>query len=310
MPRARWVRSDAHVSAPGHHEPDLGPPPDVEPPTVDRLIALLDVERLDRDLFRAAVPARTQTDRLFGGQVAAQTLRAATLTVDVDHYPHSLHGYFLRPGSPNVPIILQVDRIRDGRSFTTRTVVAMQEGEAIFELTASFHKDEPGAEYQTPLPADLPEPDADFKWHKSLLSMFDAASPFEMHEVPPPEPGERGLLTSTRRVWLRTRGALPDDRALHACVLTFISDMGAVFAAALAVGGGFGLTMGASLDHAMWFHRPIRADEWMLFDLRPVSNAGSRGLVHGTMHTRAGVLGASIAQEALIRALPRSRRRA
>ena len=295
------------MSAPGDHAPDLGPPPEVQPPTVDRLIALLDVERLDRDLFRAAVPDRTQTDRLFGGQVAAQTLRAATLTVDVDHHPHSLHGYFLRPGSPKVPIILRVDRIRDGRSFTTRTVVAMQDGEAIFELTASFHKDEHGAEYQTPLPAGVPDPEADFAWHESLLSRFDAASPFEMRELPPPGPDERGLLSSTRRVWLRTRGTLPDDRALHACVLTFISDMGAVFAAALAVGGGFGLTMGASLDHAMWFHRPIRPDEWMLFDLRPASNAGARGLVHGTMHTRDGVLGASIAQEALIRALPRSR---
>ena len=285
--------------------PDLEPPPDVEPPTVDRLLGLLDVERLDRHLFRAAVPAHTPNGRLFGGQVAAQALRAATLTVDAEHHPHSLHGYFLRPGSPATPAILQVDRIRDGRSFTTRTVVAIQEGEAIFELTASFHKDEPASEYQVQLPEGVPDPEGDFDWHESLIARFSAASPFEMREVPNPPPDSRGLLPSTRRVWMRTRGALPDDRALHACVLTFISDMGAVFAAALAVGGGFGITMGASLDHAVWFHRHIRPDEWLLFDLKPVSNAGSRGLVHGTMHTRDGVLGASVTQEALIRPMRR-----
>ncbi len=281
--------------------PDLGPSPDVEPPTVDRLLTLLELERLDRDLFRAAVPMQTHTGRLFGGQVAAQALRAATHTVEVDHHPHSLHGYFLRPGSPETPVLLHVDRIRDGRSFTTRTVVAIQEGEAIFELIASFHRDEPAAEYQTPLPADVPDPEGNALWHDSPISRFSLASPFEMREMKNPGPDERGLLTSTRRVWLRTRGALPDDRALHACVITFVSDMGAVYAAALAVGGGMGITMGASLDHAVWFHRPIRPDDWMLFDLRPVSNSGSRGLVHGTMHARDGVLGASVAQEALIR---------
>lgn len=281
--------------------PDLGPPPDVEPPTVDRLLGLLDVERLDRDLFRAAVPVQTHTGRLFGGQVAAQALRAATHTVETDHHPHSLHGYFLRPGSPETPVLLHVDRIRDGRSFTTRTVVAVQEGEAIFELTASFHRDEPAAEYQVPIPEEVPDPDGDFAWHESPLSKFSLASPFEMRELPSPPPDERGLLRSTRRVWLRTRGALPDDRALHACVITFVSDMGAVYAAALAQGGGLGITMGASLDHAVWFHRPIRPDDWILFDLVPISNAGSRGLVHGTMHTRDGVLGASVTQEGLIR---------
>ena len=289
------------MSASSGDQPDLEPPPDVEPPTVDRLLALLEVERLDRDLFRAAVPVQTHTGRLFGGQVAAQALRAATHTVDVEHNPHSLHGYFLRPGDPQRPVLLHVDRIRDGRSFTTRTVVAVQEGEAIFELTASFHRDEPAGEYQVALPEGIPDPEGAFACHEPPISRFSMASPFEMREIPNPPADGHGLLVSTRRVWLRTRGALPDDRALHACVITFVSDMGAVYAAALAVGGGIGITMGASLDHAVWFHRPIRPDGWMLFDLRPVSNSGSRGLVHGTMHTRDGVLGASVTQEALIR---------
>src|SRR5436309_15521028 len=123
---------------------------DVEdlPPTVERLLWLLDLERLDRDLFRGRSPAHRHNGRLFGGRVAAHALRAATLTVDADHHPHSLHGYFLRPGKDDAPTILRVDRIRDGRSFTTRTVVALQDGEAIFSLTASFHKDEPGRQYQ------------------------------------------------------------------------------------------------------------------------------------------------------------------
>src|SRR3954471_7860464 len=134
---------------------------DVEdlPPTVERLRGLLELERLDRDLFRGRSPTHRHNGRLFGGQVAAQALRAATLTVDSDHYPHSLHGYFLRPGLPGRRLILHVDRIRDGRSFTTRRVVAMQDGEAIFSLSASFHKVEDGGEYQVPLAAGIPRPD-------------------------------------------------------------------------------------------------------------------------------------------------------
>jgi acyl-CoA thioesterase-2 len=270
---------------------------------VQRLLDLLDLERLDRDLFRAAVTGPWPTGRLFGGQVAAQALRAAAHTVDVDHHPHSLHGYFLRPGSPATPVLLHVDRIRDGRSFTTRRVVAVQEGEAIFTLGASFHRDEPDGEYQAPPPAGVPPPDADVDWYESPLSRFGTAGPFDVRELAPSKPDARGAIETTRRVWVRVRSALDDDRALHACLLTFVSDMGAVYAAAIPVGGELGTIMGASLDHAVWFHRPIRLDEWVLYDLRPVSNAGSRGLVNGTFHTHEGVLGASVAQEALIRPL-------
>jgi acyl-CoA thioesterase-2 len=268
------------------------------PPTVERLVWLLDLEQLDRDLFRARSPRHRPNGRLFGGQVAAQALRAATLTVEVEHHPHSLHGYFLRPGLPGRPMILSVDRIRDGRSFTTRRVVAIQDGEAIFSLSASFHQDEPAGEYQTPIGLDVPGPESSISEQSAFSS--DSGSPFDLRSID--TPADDAAFASTRRVWVRTNGALPDERALHACVLTYISDMGAVMAARKALripwtGGG----MAASLDHALWFHRPIRADQWVLFDLRPLSNASSRGLVLGTMHDEHGVHGASMTQEALVR---------
>jgi acyl-CoA thioesterase-2 len=271
------------------------------PPTVDRLLEILELERLDRDLFRGYNPEHRHGGRLFGGQVAAHALRAATHTVDVEHHPHSLHGYFLRPGQPGRPTILQVDRIRDGKSFTTRRVVAIQDGEAIFSLSASFHKDEGGGEYAVPLPSGLPAPDQAEGWHDSPMRAFDTMSPFEVRELAPAPKDERGVFPWTRRAWIRTRGPLPDDRALHACVLTYISDMGAVYAARLALEVPWGKGMGASLDHALWFHRPIRPDGWVLFDLRPISNAGARGLVVGSLYAADGTLGASIAQEGLIR---------
>ncbi|MEA3018629.1 MAG: acyl-CoA thioesterase [Actinomycetota bacterium] len=271
------------------------------PPTVDRLLWLLHLERLDRDLFRARSPRHRPNGRLFGGQVAAQALRAATLTVDVDHHPHSLHGYFLRPGLPRRPLILSVDRIRDGRSFTTRRVVVIQDGEAIFSLSASFQQLEPSAEHQLPIAHDASGPEGDDELVMPTR-VIDIESPFETRELLPPPPDERDVYESTRRVWIRTKGPLPDDRSLHACVLTYISDMGAVWAARAPLKvpwsqGG----MAASLDHAMWFHRPIRPDGWILYDLRPLSNANSRGLVLGTMHDQAGVHGVTMTQEALVR---------
>jgi acyl-CoA thioesterase-2 len=270
------------------------------PPTVERLLWLLELERLDRDLFRGRSPVHRHNARLFGGQVAAQALRAATLTVDVDHHPNSLHGYFLRPGLPATPLLIHVDRIRDGRSFTTRRVKVVQDGEAIFSADASFHREEPGGEYQVPMALETPAPEDD-DGYESPLRSFDSGSPFEMREVRPPPVDDAGVYESTRRLWVRTRGPLPDDRALHACVLTYVSDMGAVMAARAAIRIPWGRGMAASLDHAIWFHRPIRPDDWVLYDLRPLSNAGSRGLVLGALHARDGVHGASVAQEGLVR---------
>jgi len=266
---------------------------------VSRLVALLELERLDRDLFRAWNPPQPggRQHALFGGQVAAHALRAATLTVDADHHPHSLHGYFLRPGKDDAPTILRVDRIRDGRSFTTRTVVALQDGEAIFSLTASFHKDEPGRQYQAEIDAAVPTPEELRAEGINTNDWWGAESPFERIEVP-----QRHLDGSPRRaMWIRTAGRLPDDRSLHACVLTFISDMGVVGAIRAALGRLDQHGMGASLDHSLWFHRQVRADEWLLFDVRSQSNSGARGLGTGSMHTLGGVHAVSIAQEALVR---------
>ncbi len=268
------------------------------PPSVDRLLQVLELERLDRDLFRAYNPPYRTHGRLFGGQVAAHALRAAAHTVEADHHPHSLHGYFLRPGRPGAHTILQVDRIRDGRSFTTRNVVAVQEGEAIFALSASFHTDEPGGEYQVPAPTGVPHPDELARSGHAHEPGWDNMAPFERFDVSPEWRADGG---SSRRVWIRTRGRLPDDPPVHAAVLTYVSDMGAVGASRRVLGHFERRGMGASLDHAMWFHRRVRADDWLLFDMRPLSNAGARGLVVGTLHTEAGVLVASMAQEVLIR---------
>ena len=273
-------------------------------PTIERILDLLDLEVVDRDLYRGRNPETRWNNRVFGGQVAAQALRAATLTVEHDHRPHSLHSYFLRPGEPGVPIVFLVERIRDGKSFTTRRVLARQHGEAIFSLHASFHKDEDGGEYQVPAAA-VTGPDDPTGWKESPLRRFSTASPFEVRELGPDGPDEHGVYASARRVWIRTRGRIPDDPDLHICMLTFVSDMGAVFAARVALGKPFTMgspgTFAASLDHAVWFHRPIRADEWVLYDLRPISNSGARALVHGTMHNADGVLGVSVSQEALLR---------
>jgi len=262
---------------------------------IDRLLEMLALEQLDRDLFRGHNPTSARHGRLFGGHAAAQALRAAAYTVDADHFPHSLHGYFLRPGRLELPSILQVHRIRDGKSFTTRRVVVVQDGEAIFSLAASFHRDEPGGDYQVPPPHGVPTPD-------EVATRDDDddhhMSPFDVHEVLD-ETATHGR--STRQIWVRTRGPLGDDRVEHACVLTYLSDMGAVGAARRALRIYHRRGLGASLDHALWFHRPVRPDEWLLFDMQPVSAAGSRALVVGTLHDSAGVLGASMAQEVLVR---------
>lgn len=262
-----------------------------------RLLSFFDLERVSDDVFVAPNPGDFSFGRVFGGQVVGQALRAALHTVDSSRRPHSLHAYFIRPGRSGVPIRLEVDRTRDGRSFTTRYVVARQHGEAIYNMACSFHIDEEGNEYQLP-PNDAPNPE-ELVVPEGMWGMgFGGA--LEMHELPPSEPDERGVYTSTRRCWMRVGERLDDDPGLHACVIAFMSDMGASMGARVPAIMPFPMG-GASLDHALWYLRPCRADEWLLMDLHAVSNSGARGLTRGTIHTRHGVLAAAIAQEALLR---------
>ena len=260
----------------------------------DPIIGLLALEHVGDHVFAGATPA-DGPNRLFGGQVASQALRAATVTVDPQRRPNSFHAYFLRPGRPGAELELAVERTRDGRSFSTRRVTASQRGEPVLVLMAAFHVPEPGDDWQLPERRDLPPPEE--ARGSSPFRALSTMSPFEVR----PLATETSGFPILHPFWVRTRRRLPDDPALHACVMAFISDMGVVGSARAPGSRLPARFMGASLDHAVWFHRPARVDEWLLFDVEPVSNFGSRGLARGTMHTRDGTLVASIAQEALLR---------
>jgi acyl-CoA thioesterase-2 len=277
---------------------------------LDELIELLDLEPIEVNIFRGVSPDERR-QRVFGGQVAGQALVAATRTVDPGRLVHSLHAYFLRPGDPNVPILYEVDRIRDGKSFTTRRVVAIQHGKAIFNLQASFHVHEPGPDFQVAMPLDVPSPESlpDFKtrmapYAERMGDMYDRPRPIDLRHVDgePWGGGRRGNATG-QRVWLRADGTLPDDPTLHACIVTYASDMTLLDTTVLPFDLSWetpGMQM-ASLDHAMWFHRPFRADEWLLYDQHSVSTVGARGLARGAIFTSDGTLAVSVVQEGLVR---------
>jgi acyl-CoA thioesterase-2 len=245
---------------------------------------------------------------VFGGQVAAQALMAAGRTVD-HGVVHSLHAYFLRPGDPAVPILYEVDRIRDGRSFTTRRVVAIQHGRAIFNLSASFHVDEPGLTHQIPMP-DVPAPETLDSlvtrlepYRETLGDWFTKPHPIEQRHIGELPFSHKAGKDPTQRLWIRADGALPDDPLLHACIVAYASDM-SLFDTILAphdVSWDDAHFMGASLDHCMWFHRPFRADEWLLYDMDSPTAYGARGLARGFLFTRGGDLAVSVVQEGLMR---------
>ncbi len=279
---------------------------------LDRLIELLDLEELEVNIFRGRSPQENR-QRVFGGQVAGQALVAAGRTVE-DRVVHSLHAYFLRPGDPTIPILYEVDRIRDGKSFTTRRVVAIQRGRAIFHLSASFQKVEQGPEHQLVMP-DVPPPESVEPWAEWMNERMDhipeAAKqwmlrerPIDVRYVAPPE-NDRGA--ARQLVWIRARGTLPDSLLLHQCVVAYASDLTLLDTAQIPHGIVWAdpRYQVASLDHAMWFHRAFRADEWLLYVQESPSAAHARGLCMGHLFTRDGKLVVSVAQEGLMRPVAR-----
>lgn len=271
---------------------------------IDDLLAQLDLEPLDRDLF--IVTPTLGEGRLFGGLVAAMSVIAAGRTVaQDDRHLHSLHSYFLRGGQHDVPIQFAVDRIRDGRSFTTRRVVALQGGAAIFNLSASFVRPEPGIEHQDTMP-DVPGPEALPDWEelrtKRLgLPASSHGRPVEVRSCSEVEFDPEQTGPPTRHVWMRPRGDIPEDPLLHAAVLVYASDRTLLSTASRPHEKGWGSFLHASLDHSVWLHRPPRFDDWVLFATHsPVAHA-ARGLIHAAMYRRDGVCIASVTQEGLIR---------
>ncbi|GAA3185072.1 MULTISPECIES: acyl-CoA thioesterase [Streptomyces] len=279
----------------------------------EKLVDLLDLEQIEVNIFRGRSPQES-LQRVFGGQVAGQALVAAGRTVAGDRPVHSLHAYFLRPGRPGVPIVYQVERVRDGRSFTTRRVVAVQQGRTIFNLTASFHKPEPGFTHQLPLrqvpgPENLPTIAEEARAHlgavPEALERMARRQPFDIRYVDRLRWTPEQLKGAEPRsaVWMRAVGPLGDDPLVHTCALTYASDMTLLDAVRLPVEPlwgprGFDL---ASLDHAMWFHRPFRADEWFLYDQESPIATGGRGLARGSIYDREGRLLVSVVQEGLFR---------
>ncbi len=278
------------------------------------LLKILDLKKIEEDYFQGESPQEDR-QRVFGGQVAGQALVAAGRTVSKGTV-HSLHAYFLRPGDPMIPILYQVDRIRDGSSFTTRRVVAYQHGKAIFNLSASFHIQETGLEHQPSIP-EVPSPETLPTFEERMAPWVTNASAKRQEWISRPKPIDQrfvdplGTVLWTedkmpiQRVWMKANGTLPDDPLMHACVVAYASDMSLLNSAMVAHGLSWDQdnVMAASLDHAMWFHRPFRADEWFLYDQESPNAFGARALARGHIFSHSGDLIVSVVQEGLVRTL-------
>ncbi|MFM7119271.1 MAG: acyl-CoA thioesterase [Gammaproteobacteria bacterium] len=278
-------------------------------PVLKEIIDILNVERIEQNLYRGR---NHNTEHVFGGQVLAQAIASAYRTVDTSLELHSLHAFFLRPGDWQVPILYEVDRIRDGRSFATRRVVAIQHGRAIFNLASSWQKREDGVEHALPMP-DVPPPEAlrgEREVYEELARVqpdvkryafrFDA---IESKQVERLTLGDGSPHPPSKHTWLRTRDALPDNPEVHLAVLAYMSDLDFMSTSMLPHGRAQmrDRVQGASLDHSLWFHRPFRADDWLLFAKESPTASGARGFVRGQFFDRAGRLVATAAQECLIR---------
>jgi acyl-CoA thioesterase-2 len=281
-------------------------------PAMQELVDILDLETLENNLFRGR-SALTPWKRVYGGQVIGQALIAAQRTVEPDRFVHSMHCYFILAGDSSMPIVYQVERLRDGGSFTTRRVTAIQKGAAIFSLEASFQVDEAGLEHQMPAPLDVPPPES----VKSQRELIDAAvhvpehirrnwateRPLEIRPINVEHYSTRDKLPPAQRIWIRLTGPVPNDRGIQTAALGYLSDMTLLDTSTFAHGRTLfdNDIQGASLDHAMWFHRPDRLDDWLLYTSDSPSSSGSRGLSRGMLFNRQGTLIASVAQEGLMR---------
>ena len=279
------------------------------------IVDLMNVEPIEENLFRGR---NHQTEHVFGGQVLAQALVSAFRTVDQAQHLHSLHAYFLRAGDWTIPILYEVDRIRDGRSFSTRRVTAIQKGRAIFMLSCSWHKPEDGINHSQPMP-DVPPPEAlreDLKTYGELEKIWPEMSKFNFRfQAIDSRPVERSHLSDDdehppiKHTWLRTRDALPEDPEIHLGILAYMSDLDFMSTSMLPHGklAARHSIQGTSLDHSIWFHRAFRADEWLLFAKESPNASGARGFVRGHFFNRGGELIATAAQECLIRPIGKNR---
>ncbi|CAM5480978.1 acyl-CoA thioesterase-2 [Aquamicrobium terrae] len=279
---------------------------------MEQLLGILDLEELEHNLYRGRSP-QVEWQRVFGGQTIAQALVAAQRTVDADRHVHSLHAYFMLPGDIKVPIVYQVDRIREGSSFTTRRVTAVQHGQAIFSLEASFQVREKGLDHQMPMPHDVPAPET-LPSQRELLQTVEnipdairkfwaRERPLDIRPVNVEHYSSRDKLPPRQNVWIRLNGPVPDDARLRPVLLAYLSDMTLLDTSTFAHGRGLfdPDIQAASLDHAMWFHRAHPLDDWLLYAQDSPSTSGSRGFSRGALYARDGTLIASVAQEGLIR---------
>lgn len=280
--------------------------------TLDTLVSLLSLEPIEENLFRG----RSQDlgfRQLFGGQALGQSLSAASQTVSAERPVHSLHGYFIRPGDAQLPVVYQVDRVRDGGSFSTRRVNGIQKGEIIFTCIASFHGQESGFEHQLPMPDVAGPEDLPDEWqlaHRlshlvppSVLEKLQSPKPIEIRPVTSLDPSDPKPMEPVRHVWFRADGNLPDDPVLHRYLLAYASDFNFVGTALQPHGVSLWskFIQLASLDHSLWFHRDVRVDEWLLYSMDSPWAGNARGFARGSIFNQSGQLVASVAQEGLMR---------
>lgn len=287
------------------------------PASLNEFIDLLDLEELEVGLYRGPQPKSSSVKRVFGGQVAGQALMAAQRSVPDDRHVHSLHLYFILGGDPSIPIVYDVENVRDGRSFTTRRVAARQRGEIIFYMTASFQVVEDGFDHQDVMP-DVPSPDESTPLVEIIKLQGDAAvehwkkewSSFDLRYIGDnraADDPQRTLVPAVQRLWFKADGVLPESQMIHNAAFTYISDLSLLGVSLVPHGQYIGSpkVQPASLDHTIWFHRPVKADEWLLYDQTSPSASGARGLSTARVFSIDGTLVATVAQEGLIRRVNR-----